>query len=692
MKKLLLSFFCIFAMAMCANAETYSHVFAEGELVADGGTVTLNGFDWVTPSVSYVGFDSNNAKGAQIGRKAEVVPLYTLTSSAFSEYEIKSVTVNSSVASSGDAVMTISVGDKTSAEYKLTGSSADYTFAADGAKGDIVITWKAGQRAYYVKSIVVEYTIPAGMIEIPAPVFTTPTDSIYADEVYVEANAPEAVVSEGRTVIYYTIDGSMPSHSDYHNSDSTSTIRSGYSVIYQKLTESATIKAITVIEDANDRTVMLYSSEMSEASFIVSPTKPYLPVKEVTSGSKYAISAGDSVLYTLLGKKRYGYLPTVAASLSTATYIETTQFNGFTFSAVEGGYTIRDAAGCYLFMKDEYNSFNLSDEMPAEGAVWSVAFNDDGKAVIKNVLKDKTIYYSAQYDSYGCYPADKVTDEMSLPSLYLQRDYPEYSIDPANRAEIEMLQTITIVCPLGIKASEGLIATVHGMNMKVAQADDNTLTLSLDEPLRTKNSEYVTIELQGEILLDPAGLCYPLKWQNRYNFISYTITGTVDAAKVEKVSPENGATIDALSYILFTFTYYAGKDDNTTLEPKLYKEGNPDVLFPVEFTRDNEEGTGFVAMLDGAIRVIEPITEAGTYILEIPEGYFIDGNGKSMEAVTLKYHVTGETAIDAVTENINSWTVFSLDGVKIMETGNASQLNTLSKGIYIINGVKFVVK
>ena len=330
--------------------------------------------------------------------------------------------------------------------------------------------------------------------------------------------------------------------------------------------------------------------------------------------------------------------------------------------------------------------------MPAEGAVWSVAFNDDGKAVIKNVLKDKTIYYSAQYDSYGCYPADKVTDEMSLPTLYLQRDYPEYSIDPANRAEIEMLQTITIVCPLGIKASEGLTATVYGMNMKVAQADDNTLTLSLDEPLRTKNSEYVTIELQGEIFLDPAGLCYPLKWQNRYNFISYTITGTVDAAKVEKVSPENGATIDALSYILFTFTYYAGKDDNTTLEPKLYKEGNPDVLFPVEFTRDNEEGTGFVAMLDGAIRVIEPITEAGTYILEIPEGYFIDGNGKSMEAVTLKYHVTGETAIDAVTENINPWTVFSLDGVKIMETGNASQLNTLSKGIYIINGVKFIVK
>ncbi len=125
-----------------------------------------------------------------------------------------------------------------------------------------------------------------------------------------------------------------------------------------------------------------------------------------TEGTSYAVAG------PIAADKTYGYLPKVDASAS-GDAIKTDEANAFTFTAVEGGYTIQDASGRYYFMKGTYNSFNVAAEAPSEGHVWTISF-DNGNVVIKNVLTEKTIQYSSQYGSYGAY-AD-VTN--TLPALF----------------------------------------------------------------------------------------------------------------------------------------------------------------------------------------------------------------------------------------------------------------------------------
>lgn len=680
MKRFLLSFFS-FVVVLSAMAETYTYKFANGDLKTDAGVVTLGDYEWNASAANQINWNANG-KGIQIGSKAAPCTSYTLSTKAFADFTIKSVTVNSSIASSGDAKLTIKVGDKTSDAFSLTTSDVPYTFTCDDASGEIVINWTASQRAYYVSQITVEYQLPADMVEVPAPVFKT-TEGVYADEITVEA-----ATSDEAAILFYTIDGTEPSYEDYLAQTGT-TKRSGYYVLYQKLTESATIKAMAVLTDGD----AVYKSKVTEASYIISATKPYQQASAITSGSKYGIMAADSVAMPLAADKSYGYLYTDTVNAKGA-YIETVEYFGFTFESAEGGYTIKDVNGRYLYMTGNYNSFNVSETLPAEGAVWSVEIAQDGAATIKNVAKDKTIYYSLQYASFGCYAADKVNESMVLPKLYLQREYPEAIVVPADDSVLDKFQTITISCPLGIKAADDLKVEVLGMEgdniMKCRQVDANTIEFSLDAPVIADNNMTLMVYFTGDILLEPDGMAVPMVFKNRC--LMYIVMGDAPAATIKEVKPADGSTVEKLSYILFTFSYYVGATEDEATFPKLHSEGS-DELIPVEFTLDTEDGTGKVAHMDGALRVIEPVTANGNYILEIPTGYFVDGNGRSLDGITLKYTVKNDgTGIDDVEAAANGYTVYSIQGVKVLETTDAARLNALPAGVYIVNGTKVLVK
>ena len=126
------------------------------------------------------------------------------------------------------------------------------------------------------------------------------------------------------------------------------------------------------------------------------PEEPEQPVVSVLADGTYWIVAGTNYATPLTSN--YGYI-----QVETAGYID----NAFKFTAVEGGYTIQDAAGKYYYQTGTYNSFNVAAEMPAEGAVWTVAKNDDGSYVITNVSVTKSIQYDTQFNSYGSYPEVK---------------------------------------------------------------------------------------------------------------------------------------------------------------------------------------------------------------------------------------------------------------------------------------------
>ena len=169
----------------------------------------------------------------------------------------------------------------------------------------------------------------------------------------------------------------------------------------------------------------------------------------------------------------------------------------------------------------------------------------------------------------------------------------------------------------------------------------------------------------------------------RRTLVKYVLEGNAPAAVIEEVSPANGSTVEQLSVFVFSFSYFASHTDNTEIKPRLHLEDSEE-LIELEQTVTKEDGKN-IGMQQAALKTIEPVLDNGTYILEIPTGYFCDGNGKDIEGITLKYIVQNNTGIDEVkVENGKVKGIYDLTGRRIENITNA--------GIYIVNGKKTLVK
>ena len=692
MKKILLSLITIFCVLATANAETYTHTFKNGELTIDGGTVTLSDIEWNASTATLI--EWNATKGIQFGSKATPNTAYTLSTSGFAAYKIKSVTVNSSIAASGDATMKITVGAQTSDAYKLTTSNAAYTFDCDDTNGNITINWTATQRAYYVKSITIEYELPTDMVDIEEPTFKVPA-GVYENKVKVTTETNDQTLA-----LYYTLDGTDPTCELSQDETGATvlqptgtTMTSKTYAMYPELKESATVKVMATKLDGET----VYKSDIVEARYIVSPTKPYVPAASITSGQRYAFVANDSVADFLFGAAN-GNLQGRKISGKEQKYIETVEYNAFTFTSADGGYTIQDSENRYMYLSGNDGKVSFAAEKPATGAVWSVSV-ENGEATIKN--GNSTLYYSAAEDIFGCY-ADKAGD-MVLPSVYMVREYPKAIITPENGSYVQGLKEFTITCDEGIAVSNDFSLTIQGNQRQdrtyeidrkynCTQVDKNTLKFTTDEELVSVDNINIDLIITGDIILNPEGMSYkhPIKGRWTRSIYSYTHIGSAAAATITNVEPADGSKVEALSYILFTFSNIAPTVD-TSKEAKLHKEGSDEAI-PFTFTSLKEDGT-YTEQNQGGLLLDIPVTKNGTYILEIADGYFVDRNTKEMKGITLKYIVENETGIEEIIANgENGWVVYNINGIKVLETKDAGKVSTLPSGIYIVNGVKTIIR
>ncbi|MBO5921268.1 MAG: chitobiase/beta-hexosaminidase C-terminal domain-containing protein [Bacteroidaceae bacterium] len=692
MKRFLLSIVGLMAFVIGVNAETYTHTFKEGELTTTGGTVTLSGMEWAASSATSIGWSKE--RGIQFGSKNTACPSFTLTTSAFKDYTITSVTVYSSIASSGDSKLTIKAGNSVSEQYVLTGTHKAYTFDGFKEQGNITISWNSTQRAYYVSKIEVVYELPSDMVDVEEPTFITP-QGVYENEVFVVAET--SVASD---TLYYTIDGTIPSFEEYHSEPRVGTTkRSGYYVLNETLKNSATIKAIAIRVDGES----LYQSDVVEAKYIVSETKPYVPAKEITTGNKYAFVAKDSVADFLFGATE-GYMQSRKISGKHNKYIETVAYSGFTFTSTNGGYIIQDAEERYMYLAGNDGKVSFATEKPATGAVWSVSIDNNGKATIKN--GNNILHYVANEDIFGCYAT--ANSNMELPSLYMQREYPKAVITPENGSTVKGLQEIVITCEEGIAVSDNFKLKAVGLAKKEGgyeidktyncqRVDNNTLKFTIDTPIATEDNVTLEMVFEGNILLNPSEIEYSLPSISRYGNVicSYTHQGNAAPAELLSITPENNSTIEELYYLIFTFSKIAtSRSEDAKLQPRLYAEGIS-WNYILENTPTNSNGD-VIAMDQLALKTSETILGNGTYILEIPTGCFIDRNGNNIEGTTIKFTVKNDSGLAADIEDIiednNNWVVYNITGVKVLDTDNAEDLNTLSRGIYIINNRKVIVR
>ena len=129
----------------------------------------------------------------------------------------------------------------------------------------------------------------------------------------------------------------------------------------------------------------------------------YVPDYPKFKAGEYWIMFGEEVAVPV--SSTYGYLYTAKANKSDDGKLSSTADNIFTFTEVEGGFSIQDAAGKFYAMKGTYTSFNLYDTAQ-ESYVFTVQQTGDDKFVITNA-NGKVMQYDPAYSSAGAYDSEK---------------------------------------------------------------------------------------------------------------------------------------------------------------------------------------------------------------------------------------------------------------------------------------------
>lgn len=173
---------------------------------------------------------------------------------------------------------------------------------------------------------------------------------------------------------------------------------------------------------------------------------------------------------------------------------------------------------------------------------------------------------------------------------------------------------------------------------------------------------------------------------------------------------DNGDSSPALS---FTYVIAGAEAFNYTTDPV---EGFVDALSSIEITFTDEESVGggmgkATLSIDGAEAItlpdaeygiewnqmVQPLgqtyTEEGTYVISFPAGYFgLGDDGRESPAFTLTYTIkdSGIAGITVAADGL--FHIYTVNGIEVARTDDKAVISTLTPGIYVINGIKILVK
>ena len=252
-------------------------------------------------------------------------------------------------------------------------------------------------------------------------------------------------------------------------------------------------------------------------------------------------------------------------------------------------------------------------------------------------------------------------------------DEPDFfTTDPANNSTVESLSHIKITFDSETGLGNGMI-TVKKDGEEITRVDaqydddwDNVTDFHIYYNA-TEDGIY-TFEVPEGYFLDASGNPRPAFT------LTYTIGGSQQDTSDYVTDPANNSTVTSL-YEIHVW--------NTTVSEMGCGSGK--AVFKrdgVELEQISDASYG-IDWNELVIRTSKDYTEAGMYTLEVPEGFFLDGFGNALPAVTFTWTIGGEASgIQSITAE-DKQAVFTLDGRK----ASAKQ-----RGIVIKGGKKILNK
>lgn len=173
--------------------------------------------------------------------------------------------------------------------------------------------------------------------------------------------------------------------------------------------------------------------------------------------------------------------------------------------------------------------------------------------------------------------------------------------------------------------------------------------------------------------------------------VTYTIKGAEipELPKIE-FSPASGSTLKALpEQIDYVFTdYFVLNYNDSGIRATIALDGGDAVELPLgDFDPAVFElNTGFQPLGDFAGK-----TDNGTYTITFPAGYFILDDTETNPEIVITYNVTNNVGVDGITVKADRYVVYDTNGVLVLDTTDEAAFKAL-KGLYIVNGIKLVLK
>ena len=298
--------------------------------------------------------------------------------------------------------------------------------------------------------------------------------------------------------------------------------------------------------------------------------------------------------------------------------------------------------------------------------------------------------------------------------------YPyEYDLTPAAGSEVRDLSSVTLTfatAKVGFPDNNRMpVATMVNNDtdetFNCYEAERNTFAETEgsswvfvflneeDEPATIKATGHYTLTIQGmytEEIVD--GEVTDMTFLPAI-YADYTIGFPVDFI----LNPTDGSNVNNLQTIVLEFpdTKNVMFYENNRMPVATLVNISNNVSYVCETPDRNPraESEGIVYNLnfvEEGTEEVAPIAEDGVYVLTVQALAYVDDEQaviSDLPVITATYYIasSGVKAAQLLPEE-ETYTVYTLSGLRVITNGNASSLNGLGNGVYIINGKKVIIR
>ncbi len=422
MKRLLLMLSLVVGIVSTAMATTYT------ASPANKGDVknmvwTANDVAWnfaLTGNQSF-NFDTQvSAKGLQMGTSKTACTKAVISTSDITG-AITSIKVNASMAKDGDAKLSVSVGgtEYSPVSVNLDTTAKEYTFEGN-SEGEIQIVYTATKKAFYLKTITVEYN-SGGDTPTPTPVAPELPVVTFGDvtadnngEYQVVAGTEVTVTSTGAEsiIVSNTTDGEQTVEGDTYN----------FTVDADEMYEFTGVNNV----GSSDKFAVTFTVvEAPKTGGIV-----YTLVKsanELVAGETYTIACADKGV-AMKNESKDANRPEIAVEFDGDSFVATVDVLALTLEGNPGEWSIKTSN--YLG-NDGYFNLGTKNQLHIENdkSYWSISIDENGNSEIKNTNANnqRIIRYNSASHIFGAYQIGQAAvqlyrEEVVAPKIFINEE------------------------------------------------------------------------------------------------------------------------------------------------------------------------------------------------------------------------------------------------------------------------------